>query len=374
MGNLIKIYARLSSFALYNLLLFGNFILVLVIKFDLYNNNFPLAALYLSIAYLLTGIGAYFFNDLMDVKSDIKVKKISLMQIVDKKIVIAIVFVLWFAGYWLVNLITPKIVIYYVLQLTFILFYSIPIIRLKEKGILGVIVDAGYAHIIPIIMLLALANSFIEMNIIFAIILIAIAFFTGMRDILIHQMNDLENDRKSGTVTFASTNFILTSKLIWAFEIGIVVALFLLVINLGFYNYKGLCLIMFLSLSAYYIVSYSKKVNVLTDNVSLRGYIILSSIAWLGLIINSGQYWLAIFLVHPYFISFLVKGSNKIYLMIKWIFKIIIGNLLIQYIPLFVNYFLYYLFLLFGRNIKERPLYNNQNEIKFIKWVRMLFN
>jgi hypothetical protein len=131
---------------------------------------------------------------------------------------------------------------------------------------------------------------------------------------------------------------------------------------------------MFLSLSAYYIVSYSKKVNVLTDNVSLRGYIILSSIAWLGLIINSGQYWLAIFLVHPYFISFLVKGSNKIYLMIKWIFKIIIGNLLIQYIPLFVNYFLYYLFLLFGRNIKERPLYNNQNEIKFIKWVRMLFN
>ena len=88
--------------------------------------------------------------------------------------------------------------------------YSFPPFRFKERSFLGLIIDALYAHTIPAILV---AYSFFRIystqvqfsN--FQLILLFLFFtFTGLRNILIHQIRDFDVDLIAGTKTFA-TNY-----------------------------------------------------------------------------------------------------------------------------------------------------------------------
>lgn len=91
-----------------------------------------------------------------------------------------------------------------VIQLTAYLLYSIPFARLKERGVIGLMVDSLYAHSIPTVMAAytysIIANQKLPVTLI--CILFCWQFFLGIRNVLLHQMQDLENDKKSGTETF----------------------------------------------------------------------------------------------------------------------------------------------------------------------------
>ncbi|MES2690356.1 MAG: hypothetical protein V4658_08135 [Bacteroidota bacterium] len=369
-----KIYSRLYPFAAYNLLLFGSFILLLTFRFGLYNTGFPTGAFVLCLAYLFTGTGAYFFNDLMDVSTDHKAGKFNSTQVMNKGVIILLILFLWLAGYLLVDRVLSGLRVFFVLQLLLLVLYSLPAIRLKEKGLLGLVTDACYAHVMPVIMLLFLVNDFIVLQPAFAINLVVLTFCIGMRDILIHQVHDLANDKRSGVQTFAVGNQHVVKKLVLLFEVFIVFSI--LALNINMYSYTGepAYFMMLIGLMVYYTCFYlQKKHNVLNDNVSLRGYIIISALVWLGFILFHHWYWLLVFIVHPYFISFLNQTFNKVWLSIKYIFKIWIGNLVLRFIPLVVNTILYYLFLALGKDLKKTPLYRKENEFGFIKKIRSIF-
>ena len=87
--------------------------------------------------------------------------------------------------------------------------YSIPITRLKEKGLLGVACDALGSHITPTIFVLALfatsapAGSSLRPTG-FALVATLWAAVLGLKGILHHQIADRDNDAQSGIVTFAT--------------------------------------------------------------------------------------------------------------------------------------------------------------------------
>jgi 1,4-dihydroxy-2-naphthoate octaprenyltransferase len=84
--------------------------------------------------------------------------------------------------------------------------YSIPPLRLKERGILGVLADAFLAHACPILFVVALfANPTAEhapVPLSVAIVAAVWATCVGLRGILLHQIWDREHDVRSGIHTF----------------------------------------------------------------------------------------------------------------------------------------------------------------------------
>jgi len=89
-------------------------------------------------------------------------------------------------------------------QVLLFLIYSIPPVRLKERGLAGIITDALYAHSLPVVLAaytfsLAAERAFPVFPV---ILLFAWQTLTGVRNILIHQADDLRSDKKSGEKNF----------------------------------------------------------------------------------------------------------------------------------------------------------------------------
>lgn len=92
-------------------------------------------------------------------------------------------------------------------HLILFLLYSMPPIRLKEAGLLGLFADAIYAHIIPTLLALMafgtdnqMFDEVPEWMIASAVGLWGLGL--GLRNIIGHQIVDYENDVKAGTLTF----------------------------------------------------------------------------------------------------------------------------------------------------------------------------
>ncbi len=85
--------------------------------------------------------------------------------------------------------------------------YSIPGVRLKERGLLGVLSDAAGSHITPTLFAFADASMFVpgptNAAVLTAVLLWATAL--GIKGILYHQIADRANDEMAGVATFAAT-------------------------------------------------------------------------------------------------------------------------------------------------------------------------
>lgn len=86
--------------------------------------------------------------------------------------------------------------------------YSLPSIRLKERGMAGVLCDAVGSHVTPtLFVLVVLSNALTTVPInfmTFAAIALVWSIVLGIKGILHHQVADRENDRVAGTVTLAT--------------------------------------------------------------------------------------------------------------------------------------------------------------------------
>lgn len=86
--------------------------------------------------------------------------------------------------------------------------YSAPRIRLKERGVGGVLCDAAGSHITPtLLVLVVLSHQVTDVPItvtIFSVTALTWSLVLGIKGILNHQVADRENDRVSGTVTLAT--------------------------------------------------------------------------------------------------------------------------------------------------------------------------
>lgn len=95
------------------------------------------------------------------------------------------------------------------LQLLLFCIYAFPPFRFKEKGALGVLTDALYAHLIPAILASYTFFQLIQTPTgyfwVFLFTLSCWQFILGTRNIIFHQIKDAQNDLNSNTKTFVNT-------------------------------------------------------------------------------------------------------------------------------------------------------------------------
>ncbi len=93
-------------------------------------------------------------------------------------------------------------------ELVLFVVYAFPPFRLKERGFLGVITDALYAHVVPAFLaswtFYLVGNETYKNFFYFVIALSVWQLFSGIRNIVSHHYKDYENDLASGTNTFAT--------------------------------------------------------------------------------------------------------------------------------------------------------------------------
>ncbi|MBL1280254.1 MAG: glycosyltransferase [Fluviicola sp.] len=166
-----------------------------------------MAAVFTTIGFM--GFG-YLTNDLADRKKDALAGKpngttnLSTLSILLLIIIfLAIAFLPWF--YLPMDQVS---VVCIVVELVLFIIYAFPPFRLKEKGFLGVITDALYAHVVPAFLAswtFYLVGKEHYANFFWFVMALSIwQLFSGIRNILSHHYKDFENDQISGTNTFAT--------------------------------------------------------------------------------------------------------------------------------------------------------------------------
>lgn len=150
---------------------------------------------------------AHVVNDIADIEADRRADKPTAVAQLSVAQRLALCLLLAAAGcvpWFFVRLNTVAaglLAVIYVLPLA----YAIPPIRLKERGVWGIITDAGYAHAVPTLfvatLFTSLAESASQLSLLLTITATAWAFFLGVRGILIHQLWDRANDVKAGVRT-----------------------------------------------------------------------------------------------------------------------------------------------------------------------------
>ncbi|HLP52750.1 MAG TPA: UbiA family prenyltransferase [Chitinophagales bacterium] len=98
----------------------------------------------------------------------------------------------------------------FALQIVALTVYSAPPLRLKERSAMGIVADAFYGHINPaFIALTAFVPGYSQMVfiglLVFALIFVCTTL-KGLRNILLHQLDDRKKDNKAGTNTFVRKN------------------------------------------------------------------------------------------------------------------------------------------------------------------------
>jgi 4-hydroxybenzoate polyprenyltransferase len=163
--------------------------------------------LFLPLLMLALVPGAVFvsvINDLTDLEDDAAAEKPNRMKDVPRLLAVAIVSVCLIVGIaFSLFLDRISLICYLGAWLSYTL-YSLPPVRLKNRGFAGVIADALGANVFPVLFsvsfLVYLADAVIDWT--WFIVIGAWSLMWGMRGIIWHQIKDAENDAISETRTF----------------------------------------------------------------------------------------------------------------------------------------------------------------------------
>ncbi|MFT5779505.1 MAG: 4-hydroxybenzoate polyprenyltransferase [Crocinitomicaceae bacterium] len=171
-------------------------------------------ALFSYIAAIVTTIGfagiGYITNDLSDRKKDGLAGKdnVTAKLSIFPLILITVLFLGLALGPWFYLPLDRISIGLIAAELLLFVLYAFPPFRLKEKGVIGLLADALYAHVVPAI--LASWTFFIaggkeyEYMLPFLITLGIWQLVSGIRNILSHQIKDYHNDLKSGISTYVT--------------------------------------------------------------------------------------------------------------------------------------------------------------------------
>jgi hypothetical protein len=330
--------------------------------------------------YLITAAAlGYYINDLFDKKKDSETGKsnFALQHSFIKSILILIIFkIVLFLNWYLLsknNLIGNLII----LQVSMFYIYSLPITRIKEKQFINVFFDATYAFVLPsFIMLFTVFGNYNLVSKKIQLVLFAWTFIVGIRGIFSHYAIDYYNDIKSKTNTFATKYGLKQTKIIGKIYLPILeFVLFLTFLIMVDYKIAMIYFIYFF----YITISVNpfkkiKKTNYIYPSLGLVSHYLnqfytkwfhLAIMIMLILMDYKFSFYIFIFL----FLSF---SNLKIYIGDILFFK---NKLLLPiyssiYSTIFnigsfvINYSLYYLFLLFGVDLKEREHKKNEEKLK----------
>ncbi len=158
---------------------------------------------------LITTIGfaslGYFINEFFDKESDAKAGKINKLAYISGfsqfSIFIIAVSLTLLPWIWLpTNILSLSLI---ALQISLFLVYSLPFPRLKETLYISLIIDASYAYIVPLILSFYTFSLYAQkpgFPFWFFLFIVAV-FFIGIRNIIVHQVNDIAKDKRIGLQT-----------------------------------------------------------------------------------------------------------------------------------------------------------------------------
>ena len=267
MASFINIRNRLWDNAQYKFSIVFCSLYVVLFSFRSLNSKI---LLYIFISILLSigiaGIG-YVFNDYIDYEDDKKNKKQNLFIQFSKSqgIILIFIFLVLSVFPWFLLPFDRFSLLLIITEFLLFIIYALPPIRLKERGLAGVITDALYAQVIPCILATytyskigektSFYTSFIWIYISWLIIL-------GCRNIINHQIQDYHNDINTNTQTFVTKHGIIKSKR-WVLYLLIPIE-FLLFLLLVFYlpgTQHLLFLLFLIYVIAYIIIQKIKNKN-----------------------------------------------------------------------------------------------------------------
>lgn len=167
-----------------------------------------LVVLLISVVFL--AMQAHAINDAFDIEYDRRSGKHNAMAMLSPRWRALLYLLLGVAGLapWLGLRLGAWPLVLLALIVALPLIYAAPPLRLKERGVWGLIADAAYAHVIPTLFVIALFSQPAEIRTPGALLFIVAAtlwsFCFGLRGILIHQFEDLPHDVMAGVKTFVT--------------------------------------------------------------------------------------------------------------------------------------------------------------------------
>ncbi len=150
----------------------------------------------------------YFLNDVTDKKEDKLTGKSNVVASLSTFHIILIFILLSFFALapWFYLPKSATNLSLYGLQIMLLLIYSIPPLRVKRFPIPAVIIDALYNSVVPLLVILStfalISPEKVKIHPIIWCIVLAWAFLKGFRGILLHQVKDRKNDKKTSIRTF----------------------------------------------------------------------------------------------------------------------------------------------------------------------------
>lgn len=190
----------------------------------------------------IAGFG-YYLNDVCDLAADLAAGKANAAAAQGRPARAAILFGLLALGLspWILLPRHPLNLALLGLQVALLTLYSARPFRLKERGFAGAVADTLYGHLLPVAITVATffpglagrtaANllAALPLAVLGALLLAA----KGLRNILLHQLGDRENDRRAGIRTFVLAAgpvraLNLINRLLLPLELGALVSVLVL--------------------------------------------------------------------------------------------------------------------------------------------------
>lgn len=318
---------------------------------------------------LTTTIGfasfGYFINEFFDKTSDAKAGKVNKLSSIHPGYQLLLFFTavgfMLLPWIWLPNdqltwiLITTEIILF--------LAYSLPFPRLKSFPFISGFIDSSYAYVIPLVLSCHTYELFSKTQVPGFFMMMVIGFFiTGYRNILIHQVNDIFKDMRSGIKTLPQK--LGTIKTSWTIliltisELGILISF----LSMAAINSPLICICLLA-----YGIFLVYRIIILFNFKSIR-FVSIHPIRhlsdpffqfWfpliiLGVLIAFDWHWAVLI---PVQISLIVSRPlfEKIGQYLRWCKRML---------SLFVNYSIYYAFKIFGVDlIKE-----NKSALGYMKY------
>jgi 4-hydroxybenzoate polyprenyltransferase len=154
------------------------------------------------------GSFGYVLNDLCDIEEDRLADKVNQMGPFSRFARVVILSGVVVIGFIPIALLSPPFALSVCfLNYLFPVLYSVKPIKLKERGLWGVIFDAAGAHVLPALYAITLVYESAGVNLINEQVVFTLTFsiltgLIGLRGILNHMQHDRENDKASGISTF----------------------------------------------------------------------------------------------------------------------------------------------------------------------------
>lgn len=186
--------------------IFGNLYLWLV----LFNIGFGAPGVVLLFCSLVTSFGfaalGYFINEFFDQQDDARAGKLNKLSLLNnlQKAMLFIVICLVTSLPWVFleyNTVSLSLI---ALQVLLFVLYASPPFRFKKINYLSVITDSLYAYVVPLLLSMNtyyLSGSNDKKDFLFIIPYALLMFITGLRNIMIHYINDIFRDKRIGFYT-----------------------------------------------------------------------------------------------------------------------------------------------------------------------------